>query len=107
MLRELSIFLSSSMDEIFDFLNKTYEASGWVLGNSGKIIGYANDGYEVEGLLSLNDQEFQFLITGVEEPGTYTLMLTKGEQTDTYEHLTAKAIIGIFQIGNLSIFQTP
>ena len=92
------------MDEIFDFLNKTYEASGSVLGRSGKIIGYANDGYEVEGLFSLNDQEFNFLVTGG-ELGKYTLTLTKGEQTTTYEHLTAKEIIGIFQTGDLPIFQ--
>ncbi|GAB4040400.1 hypothetical protein [Spirosoma jeollabukense] len=94
------------MDEIFNFLNKTYEASGSVLGRSGKIIGYANDGYEVEGLLSLNDREFNFLITE-EESGKYTLSLTKGEQTTAYEHLTASTIITIFQTGDLPIFQAP
>lgn len=103
-LRKLSIFLPSFMDEIFDFLNKTYEASGSVLGSSGKIIGYANDGYEVEGVFSLNDREFNFLITDG-EPGKYTLRLTKGKQTTTHEHLTAREIIGIFQTGDLPIFQ--
>ncbi|SFD45507.1 hypothetical protein [Spirosoma endophyticum] len=92
------------MDEIFDFLNKTYEAGGSVLGSSGKIIGYANDGYEVEGLFSLNDQEFNFLITE-EESGSYVLSLTKNEQVTTYEPLTAREIIKIFQTGDLPIFQ--
>lgn len=94
------------MDEIFNFLNKTYEASGSVLGSTGKIIGYANDGYEVEGLFSLNDREVNFLIAE-EESGKYTLSLTKGEQTTTHENLTATQIINIFQTGDLPIFQVP
>lgn len=96
------------MDDIFDFLNSTFEAGQSILGGRGRIIGYANDGESISGVLSLGSDQINYQIDPSLSPGDtrkYTLTLERSGQTAVHEHLYAKEIINIVKTGNLPIFQ--
>ncbi|WP_420151025.1 hypothetical protein [Spirosoma sp.] len=84
------------MDDIFDFLNSTFEAGQPIFNGYGRIIGYANDGEAISGVFSLSGEEVNYQIKPSTSPGDnrkYTLILEQSGKTEKYEHLYAKEII--------------
>ncbi|MBD2757308.1 hypothetical protein [Spirosoma validum] len=97
------------MDDIFNFLNSTFEAGQSILDGKGRIIGYANDGGSISGVLSLGSDQIKYQIDPSMSPGDmrkYSLTLERTGQTVVQEHLYAKEIIHILKTGDLPIFQT-
>ncbi|GAB4024703.1 hypothetical protein [Spirosoma koreense] len=93
------------MDEIFNYLNETYEAGRSILNGRGKIDGYAFDGYAISGLFHLDQAHISFQITNGPTPETgYVLELEHDGQKVIQEDLSGQEIIQQFQTGNLPHF---
>ena len=96
------------MDEIFNYLNGTFEAGQTVLDGHARIRGYANDGDSIDGLFVLGDEQISYQIDRSTTPGDtnkYTLTLERAGQTTIHEHLYAKEIIHIFKAGALLLLK--
>lgn len=90
------------MDEIFNFLNSTFEAGQPIFNGQGRIIGYANDGESISGVFTLADESISYQIEPSLSPGDtrkYTLTLERADKTTKHEHLYAKEIIYLIKTG--------
>jgi len=96
------------MNEIFSFLNSTYEAGHTILGGRGKIIGYAYDGSSIDGLFHIDNEDITYSISEDDdllETPAYSLRLERKEHVVTYKHLSSPDIIRLFDTGDSPIFQ--
>jgi hypothetical protein len=94
------------MDEIFNFLNSTYEAGHTILAGKGRIEGYAFDGESISGVISPEQGHpvnYSITLSGI-QLDRFTLKMKQGNRFSTRRNLTIAEVIEIFKTGDLPIF---